>query len=117
MAVAVGHVPASVIEKDGKWRTMYLEDVALSGNLAYVVEYYPSWRYTGTGPKPSFSRLRVIDVSEPASPDEVGVIRDTWPGLAWDIALSGPYAYVATLGAGLQIVDVSDPGDPYARGR
>jgi hypothetical protein len=55
------------------------EGVYVSGNYAYVAD-------GGAG-------LRVIDVSNPANPREVGFF-DT-PGFAEDVYVSGNYAYVA----------------------
>ncbi len=57
--------------------------------------------------------LRVVDVSDPANPKEVGHC-DT-PGLAWGIFVSGSYAYVADEGS-LCVIDVSDPANPYEAG-
>ncbi len=54
--------------------------------------------------------LRVVDVSNPAQPREVGFY-DT-PGSAQGVAVSGAYAYVADDGAGLRVVDVSNPAQP-----
>ncbi len=53
--------------------------------------------------------LRVVDVSNPAQPREVGFY-DT-PGWAEGVAVSGAYAYVAD-GDGLRVVDVSNPAQP-----
>jgi hypothetical protein len=44
---------------------------------------------------------RVIDISTPSNPKEVDYY-DT-PGRAWDVAVTGNYAYVADGEAGLQI--------------
>ena len=73
-----------------------VQGVAVSGSHAYVA--------AGDG------GLRVVDVSDPAHPREVGSC-DT-PGEAWGVAVSGSYAYVAAGDAGLRIVDVSDPAHP-----
>ncbi|MCL6432257.1 MAG: hypothetical protein K6V36_15585, partial [Anaerolineae bacterium] len=54
--------------------------------------------------------LRVIDVSNPASPTEVGFCAT--PGYAYDVAVAGRYAYVADGDAGLRVVDVSNPSSP-----
>ncbi|MCD6338941.1 MAG: pre-peptidase C-terminal domain-containing protein, partial [Verrucomicrobia bacterium] len=37
-------------------------------------------------------------------------------GPAWSVAVSGDYAYVASLSAGLQVIDVSDPAHPVRVG-
>lgn len=38
------------------------------------------------------------------------------PGLAWEVALSGNYAYVADDSSGLQVIDISDPANPVIVG-
>ena len=58
--------------------------------------------------------LRIIDISDPASPVEVGFF-DT-QGLAKGVDLVGNYAYVADDGQGLCIIDVSDPANPVQVG-
>ena len=70
--------------------------VAVSGSYAYVAD-------TDAG-------LRVIDISNPASPTEVASC-DT-PGSAWGVAVSGSYAYVADTDSGLRIIDISNPASP-----
>ena len=60
----------------------------MAGNYAYVAAY-------GAG-------LRIINVSDPAHPTEVGSY-DT-PGSAQDVAVSGNYAYVAGRDGGLVIL-------------
>ncbi|MCK4226133.1 hypothetical protein KAX29_04495, partial [candidate division WOR-3 bacterium] len=57
--------------------------------------------------------LRVIDVSDPANPTEVGFC-DTWE--ARDVYVSGNYAYVADSESGLRIIDISDPTNPFEVG-
>jgi hypothetical protein len=56
----------------------------------------------------------VINVSAPASPVEVGFIET--PGEAWDVAVSGGYAYVAARAGGLRVIDVSTPSAPVVVG-
>ena len=74
--------------------------VAVSGSYAYVADGY--------------SGLRVIDVSTPANPIEVGFV-DT-PGYAYSVAVSGSYAYVADYHHGLRVIDVSTPARPIEVG-
>ena len=57
--------------------------------------------------------LWIIDVSDPASPVEVGFCETR--GLAYDVAVAGRYAYVAD-GIGLRVIDVSDPASPVEAG-
>ncbi|MCK4406494.1 MAG: T9SS type A sorting domain-containing protein, partial [Bacteroidales bacterium] len=58
--------------------------------------------------------LRIIDVSTPSSPVEVGFC-DTI-GYAYGVAISGIYAYVAAYEGGLRIIDVSTPSNPTETG-
>jgi hypothetical protein len=58
--------------------------------------------------------LRIIDVSNPSSPTEVGFL-DT-PGWAYSVAVSGSVAYVADGDGGLRVIDVSDPSNPVELG-
>ncbi|MDD5088542.1 MAG: T9SS type A sorting domain-containing protein, partial [bacterium] len=70
--------------------------VAVAGNFAFVAN-----RSSG---------LRVIDVSNPSLPIEVGYY-DT-PGDARDVAVVGNYAYVADGTASLRVIDISSPTQP-----
>ncbi|UCH33003.1 MAG: carboxypeptidase regulatory-like domain-containing protein, partial [Armatimonadota bacterium] len=58
--------------------------------------------------------LRVIDVSDPAAPLEVGFL-DT-PGTAYHVAVAGGYAYVADGASGLRVIDVSNAAAPVEVG-
>ena len=71
--------------------------VAVSGITVYVAD----------GPS---GGLRVVDVSDPNSPTEVGSY-DT-PGWANDVAVAGTIVYVADWNSGLRVVDVSNPTSP-----
>ena len=74
--------------------------VAVSGSYAYVADYYHG--------------LRVIDVSTPARPIEVGWVGT--PGYAYGVAVSGRYAFVAANYVGLYVIDVELPSAPIAVG-
>jgi hypothetical protein len=71
--------------------------VAVSGNYAYVAD----------GP----TGLRVIDVTNPQNPIEVGYCALP-TGMATYPVVSGNYAYVANDVAGLRIIDVASPQNP-----
>jgi hypothetical protein len=58
--------------------------------------------------------LKIIDVSNPASPTLLGTF-DT-PGYAYGIAITGTTAYVGDWGGGLRIIDVSNPASPASLG-
>lgn len=55
--------------------------------------------------------LRIIDVSNPASPVQVGA--DTTLPSPWDVDVVGNYAYIADADSGLIILDVSNPASPH----
>jgi hypothetical protein len=77
-----------------------VEGVYVTGGYAYVAA--------------GSSGLRVVDVSNPAAPVEVGFY-DT-PGHAEGVYAAGNYAYVADRSAGLRVVDVSNPAAPVEVG-
>ncbi len=54
--------------------------------------------------------LRIMDISEPTNPKEIGFINT--PGYAEGVAIAGHYAYVADGGAGVRVIDTSDPTHP-----
>ena len=58
--------------------------------------------------------LRIIDVSTPSSPQEVGFF-DT-DGEAFAVAVSGSFAYVADYRNGSRIIDISTPSSPQEVG-
>ncbi len=79
--------------------------VYVVGDYAYIVDTYidySTWDVTG--------HLRIIDISNPNSPTEVGYY-ETNDG-AKGIFVSGNYAYVAANHTGLRIIDISDPENP-----
>jgi hypothetical protein len=51
--------------------------------------------------------LRVVDISTPTAPSEVG--HCVTPGNARGVAVAGDYAYVAADAAGLRVIDISTP--------
>lgn len=77
------------------------------GTLAYVVDLDFSGVNNG---------LRIIDVSDPAAPTQVGSYSAGGGCWTWGVAVVGNYAYIANFGCGLRIVDVSDPTAPAEAG-
>ena len=75
------------------------QDVAIDGDYAYVAAQ---------------GALSILDISNPASPVQVGFF-DT-PGSAEGVAVSGSYVYVADWDAGLRVIDMSDPTAPVEVG-
>jgi len=58
--------------------------------------------------------LRVLDVSNPVTPVEVGVYPTL--DLAADVSVAGDYAYVVEAGGRLNVVDISNPSAPIGLG-
>lgn len=71
-----------------------VQDIYVDGKYAYVTTLY--------------SGLRVVDISTPSSPSEIGYY-DT-PGLARGIALMGDYALIADgYDSGVRVLNISNP--------
>lgn len=80
------------------------------GGPTSAVAVQDNYAYVGVG-----LRLIVLDVTNPATPTEVGATAP-FPFYVEDIALSGTRAYLAAGGAGLRVVDITDPGNPEELG-
>ncbi|MEN8208292.1 MAG: T9SS type A sorting domain-containing protein, partial [Candidatus Fermentibacteria bacterium] len=78
----------------------FTQNVSVSGNYAYIAD--------------ASSGVRVVDISNPASPAEVGFC--VTPDYANDVTVSGDYVYVADWSAGLRIIDISTPSSPFEAG-
>jgi hypothetical protein len=78
------------------------QSVALQGDFAYLAAGVPGG-------------LRIINVSDPYFPQEAGsFVPPSWPPWdAYDVAVSGNYAYLADGESGLRVIDVSDPANPF----
>lgn len=74
-----------------------LNDVAISGHYAYCVSSYG---------------LLVVDISTWYSGVEIGRL-DLPGGMNFCITLSGQYAYISRWPDAIQVVDISDPTQPY----
>jgi len=58
--------------------------------------------------------LRIIDISNPTSPKDIGHF---WPEtIIEDVDVAGHYAFLANSSDGLLIVDISDPTSPFEVG-
>jgi formylglycine-generating enzyme required for sulfatase activity len=62
----------------------------------------------------AYSGLRVVDISDPTMPFEIGSCET--PGSALGIAISGNYAYIADERGGLRIIDITNPANPVETG-
>ncbi len=79
----------------------YPYDVAVTGGLAYVVDY-------------NLSRLYIVNVATPTTPYGLGYKKT--PGWAQGVAVTGGYAYIADKTRGVRVLDVSDPYTPTEAG-
>jgi hypothetical protein len=82
----------------------YILDIFVKDTIAYVTNYEDG--------------LRVINVSDPSSPFEIGLC-DT-PGRAWGLWVEDTFAYITDVNSpdddGLLIIDISDPSSPIMIG-
>ncbi len=85
----------------GQILTYYSRSLELSGNYAYLTN--------------GNHGICVVDISDPTSPDSVG--RYTYGGVAYDVAISGNYAYCAFYSTnGFRILNIENPADPVLVG-
>jgi hypothetical protein len=92
--------------------------VAVSGRYAYLASstLVPVPGTTTPAPAAASSGLRVVDVSDPAAPVEVGFVPLAW--FADAVAVVGSHVYVlahqldAQPSSGLRVFDVSNPTSP-----
>ena len=82
--------------------------ISVSGNFAYVADLY----WSGTQAQVS-GALRIVDISDPASPRLTGKHQTRGP--ARSVFLVGHFAYVGT-DMGMEVFDVSDPTEPKSLG-
>jgi T5SS/PEP-CTERM-associated repeat protein len=72
--------------------------VTLVGQYAYLADFWAGG-------------LVIMDVSDPATPTQVGML--PWIGPAQGVAVAGGYAYVTLGGDGLAVVNVATPDAPF----
>ena len=108
-------VPAGAVrDGEGGFEIGSIGDMAVleePGGRAYVA-------VTGSG------GLHMLDVTDPNNPVPAGAVRDGEGGFynlgSADMAVTGPYGdgrlYLAIVGAGIQLVDVTDPARPGPAG-
>ncbi|MFO0636535.1 MAG: hypothetical protein U0168_27205 [Nannocystaceae bacterium] len=69
-------------------------NLAVTGGRVYLADY---------------DSLRIIDVTDPAAPSELGAAAGS---ITWDVAVAGGHAYLARAYGGVVVVDVADPSNP-----
>ncbi len=94
-----GSNDAENVELIGRWVSGPCYAVAVRGDTAYF----------GNG-----CSLEIVDFDNPADPVELGKV--LVPNVIEGVALSGDYAYVADRDAGLRVIDISTPTNPFEAG-
>lgn len=84
--------------------------LTVAGDYAYLLGYTATYPYNYNGNKINHFSLRIVDISDPATPIQVG--NYDLPNWAWDVVIRGDYAYVVDGRGGLHILDVSNPTRP-----
>ena len=85
--------------------------VEVVNSYAYVADYnWPMWFSYGI----HRGILRILDISDPANPIDVGSLETG--GECRDVSIQLPYAYIADEYGGMRIVDVSQPDNPWEVG-
>jgi hypothetical protein len=79
----------------------YANCVAIADTIAYVGEGLDDG---------SSGALRIVNISDPASPQQIGSL--VTPQAVRGVAVAGNYAYLAEHTAGLRIIDISNPAVP-----
>ncbi len=87
-----------------------LQIVGQIGGPTQAVAVADNYAFVGVG-----SRLTVLDISTPSSPRELGS-SEPFSAAVRDVEVFGNTAFVAAGGAGLYIVDISDPAHPTTLG-
>ncbi len=86
--------------------------VGLSSGITYrcaALDVVQPYAYLLSGDLYVGNKLEVVDVSKPENPKVMGSVP---VASAQDIAVAGPFAYVAARTNGLRVIDVSDPSRP-----
>ncbi len=110
LVAVLGLVLASHLDTQAVQPRENVELVGQIGGRSYDVAVQGHYAYLGVGP-----RLVVLDVSNPAHPQLIGQTA-VLPAIVRDVYVVDNYAYVAAGGAGLRVVDVSDPAVPLEVG-
>lgn len=99
--------PVTGLGLDGRMvERQNVELIGQYGGYGFAVAVQGSYAYLGTS-----LRLVILDISNPADPVAVGHT-NILPGIVRDVEVEGSYAYVAAGGAGLIIIDISNPSAP-----
>ncbi len=78
-------------------------DLAVVGNYAYVAHW-------------AGAPFRVIDVSNPDNPQQVGSYNGGSIAASGGMAIAYPFAYISTATNGMRILNISSPGNPVEIG-
>jgi len=103
--LAASPMPTAAQGSESGWRM-----VGQVGGATQAIAVQGDYAYVGVG-----LRLVVLDVSDPAELREVGASQP-FPHFVEDVVVRGTLAYVAAGGAGLRVVDISNPTHPTEAG-
>lgn len=99
----------SIMIPSSNFGISYPSGVAVAGNYLYVADYLPA--------------IEIVNISDPTHPSIVGRYATSpfhpGPGATYGpnaLAVSGNYLYVADLGTGFYILDISNPASPVLVG-
>lgn len=117
--IAGFHVLNDTIVVSGRYYTIY--DVKDSGNPVEIGQYTgKTGRINAVTRKGKFGSLiyfdggiDILDLSSINRPRSIGYSKSSWQGN--DMALLGNFIYVANSMAGLEIIDITDPGQPVIK--
>ncbi len=103
-------LPTETPESTSTPETELLKVVGQNGGATQAVAVQGNYAYVGVG-----LRLSILDITSLAHPMEIGAT-EAFEGYIEDVAVVGNTAFVAAGGAGLYIVDISDPANPAVVG-
>jgi hypothetical protein len=101
VATPTPELPVQIFEAGTNNKLGSPHDVVVNGDYAYIAD--------------SYSGLRVVDISDPTDPQEVGFFDPGGSTAGNGVFFSAPYVYLAD-GMGVLILDVTDPMAPLEIG-
>ncbi len=81
----------------------YARGITVRGDLAFVGNLYDGG-------------FQIIDIRDPKAPEVLAHRKYTMYNEAWDVAVSGDYAYIVDYFAGVYLVKITDPASPVSTG-
>lgn len=88
----------------------YSRNVFVAGNYAYVADDADNPVVNNNN-----AWIQIVDIVDPSNPSLAGSFSTF--DYAWDVFVTGDYAYAAIFACGLQIINIADPANPVEVGR